>query len=410
MKKSAKVIFTIIAALIGAGFASGQEINTFFYIYGIKGIIGLLVCCVILICIIYKTFKILQNENIFNYKNFIDIIVKKKSSKKYLNTSFIINTIVNLFLMITFFIMLAGFGAYFSQELKLNVYIGSGILAISCFITFLTNVNGVVKISSILVPILIFFIILIGIININTMDLKNTINTLNITNNRSNWLLSSVLYCSYNSILLIPILIPLKKYVIKSKDNFLVSIISGLIIFLLAISIFFLLTRIQIDINKLEMPALYIIGKYYTQFRPIYALIILCSIYTTAISIGISLLENVAKDKKSYVLISAFICIIGFFISGFGFSNLVTLIYPIFGYLGLIQIGAILKWKKRSKGTGLIDRSAKRDGGFWQKSCQFSPSLLAEYVIDYLFCLIYICLIAICPLYLLFHLCLHLLL
>ena len=345
MKKNAKVIFTIIAALIGAGFASGQEINAFFYIYGIKGIIGLSICCTILICIIYKTFKILQNENIFNYKNFIDIIVKKKSPKKYLNISFIINTIVNLFLMITFFIMLAGFGAYFSQELKLNAYIGSAILAIACFITFMTNVNGVIKISSILVPILIFFIILIGIININTLDFDSTINTLDITNNSSNWLLSSVLYCSYNSILLIPMLIPLKKYVIKSKDNFLVAIISGLIIFLLAISIFFMLTRIQIDRNKLEMPALYVIGKYYTQFRPIYALIILCSIYTTAISIGISLLENVAKTKKSYVLISALICIIGFFISGFGFSNLVTLIYPIFGYLGLIQIGAILKWK-----------------------------------------------------------------
>lgn len=346
MKDNVKVIFTIIAALIGAGFASGQEINAFFYIYGTKGMLGLLVCCTILIFIIYKTFKILQDENISNYKDFLNKIVKKQSSKKYLNSSFIINSIVNLFLMLTFFIMLSGFGAYFSQELKISRYIGSGILAIVCFVTFLTNVNGVIKISSILVPVLIFFIILIGAININTINLESTIATLNFENTSNNWLLSSILYCSYNSILLIPMLIPLKKYITKYKSNFFVSITSGLIIFILALSIFFLLTRIQIDINQLEMPTLYVIGKYFSQFRPIYALIILCSIYTTATSIGISLLENISKNKKSYILISAFICIIGFLVSGFGFSNLVTLIYPIFGYLGLIQIWAILGWRK----------------------------------------------------------------
>ena len=76
MKKIAKVIFTIIAALIGAGFASGQEINKFFYIYGLNGIAGLFVCSILLICIIYKTFNILQSESISNYKDFIHSIVE----------------------------------------------------------------------------------------------------------------------------------------------------------------------------------------------------------------------------------------------------------------------------------------------------------------------------------------------
>ena len=337
MKKSLKAVIVIVAALIGAGFSSGQEINTFFYTYGLKGIIGLAICCLLFIYIIYKTFKILNNKDIENYKDFVYEIVKKNNNKRYLNLGFIINTIVNIFLMVTFFIMIAGFGAYFSQELGANSYIGSGMLAIVCFITFMTNVNGVVKISSILIPILIFFIVTIGIINLNSIDLQGTIVDLN--NVKSDgWLISSILYCSYNSILLIPMLIPLKKYVTGEKSNVIVSMISGMIILVLAVSIFLLLTRIEIDINKLEMPALYAIGNYFREFRTIYAFIILASIYTTAISIGISLLENVAKSKKSYVLIALFICIMGFLVSGFGFSNFVALIYPIFGYLGLIQI------------------------------------------------------------------------
>ena len=35
------ILFTIIGAIIGAGFASGQEIFSFFYSYGKNGIYGI---------------------------------------------------------------------------------------------------------------------------------------------------------------------------------------------------------------------------------------------------------------------------------------------------------------------------------------------------------------------------------
>ena len=63
-----------------------------------------------------------------------------------------------------------------------------------------------------------------------------------------------------------------------------------------------------------------------------------------AFSIGLSyFLENISKGnsvvyKKSNILI----CIIGIPISVLGFSNLVNIIYPIFGMVGLIQIICIL--------------------------------------------------------------------
>ena len=72
--------------------------------------------------------------------------------------------------------------------------------------------------------------------------------------------------------------------------------------------------------------------------RYIYGVIILGSIFTTAISLGVSFLQNTAKNKKGYTQISIIMCITSVIISKFGFSNLVSLLYPIFGYLGLIQI------------------------------------------------------------------------
>ena len=122
------VVFSIIGALIGAGFASGQEIYLFFYRYGALGILGLVICSFLIGIVIYKTFLIIfKNEKIQNYKDFLNVIFfseKKGSKNKYFNFSYISNIIVNTFLLITFYIMLSGFGAYFEQEyLNLSSYL-----------------------------------------------------------------------------------------------------------------------------------------------------------------------------------------------------------------------------------------------------------------------------------------------
>lgn len=206
----------------------------------------------------------------------------------------------------------------------------------------MTSVNGVVKINSFLIPILIIFIIIIGVINVNTINLNNLGEYIT-QKNKYGWLLSSVLYASYNSILLIPVLVTLKKYINNKKTIVISTIIGGAIICVLAIIIYLLLARVDIDINTLEMPAVYAISNFFYGFKNIYAFIILASIYTTAISIGVSVLENITKDSKLYKQIAAFICITGILVSGIGFSNLINLLYPIFGYLGLVQIFALIR-------------------------------------------------------------------
>ena len=100
--------------------------------------------------------------------------------------------------------------------------------------------------------------------------------------------------------------------------------------------------RIDIDISKLEMPVVYMIRTFYGNFKTIYAFIILISIFTTAISIGTGLLQNLNKKGTSYTQFVIFLCITSLIISNFGFSNLVKNVYPFFGYIGIIQIVLIL--------------------------------------------------------------------
>jgi len=374
VKSILTITMVIIGSIIGAGFASGQEINSFFYKYGINGILGIIISVFLISLIIYKVFLIIKKENINTYKNFLENIfenninkknnnkiINKKNNKiineknnlkinneklnknKYLKFSNITNIIINIFLIISFFIMIAGFGAYFNQEYNMSSLLGSGILAGMCLIIFMNNIEGLLKINKYLIPILIFFMIIIGIKNINNFNIIE-INNKKIINNFLPSILNGIIYASYNIILLIPVLITLKNK-IKKNNIFLISFFSGIILFILSLIIYSLLMNIKINSNQIEMPTVYVVGKYFPEFQKVYEFIILTSILTTAISEGISVLENTCKTKKSYTQVAVILCITGVIFSKIGFSNLINLLYPIFGILGSIQIFMILKYK-----------------------------------------------------------------
>ena len=337
MKKILKVVFVIIGTLIGAGFASGQEIYAFFFSYGIKGLIGIFISSLLMGVVIYKALCLIDKYNIRTYKEFLEIFIKPQPQENFFNLKNIINIVINIFILITFFIMIAGFGAYFEQELGINSLIGSSALAIISFLVLMTSIKGVVKANEILVPILIIFVISIGLITLMGVDFKN-IGEYIVRTNMSNYIISAILYCSYNSILTLPVLITLKNYLKDKKQIAQISIVATLITIILSVIIFLLLTKVDIDITKLEMPAVYVVSNMFKIFRLVYGFIILGSIFTTAISLGSSFLQNTSKSRKSYTQIAVIMCITSVLVSKIGFSNLINSLYPIFGYLGIIQI------------------------------------------------------------------------
>ena len=334
MREVFTIVLVIIGALIGAGFASGQEIYSFFYSYGKIGLLGIIITCGLISLTIYKSFKIIYKNNIKNYDEFLKIFIKNEKVTKA------INIVLNILLLVTFYIMIAGFGAYFQQELGMNKIAGSTILAILTGMVFFTSVKGVLKVSEFIVPILIIFIVIIGGINLATIDISTEI-----PNIKNGWLLSSISYCSYNVILLIPVLISITSQIKKENNIKYITIIIGILMIIMSVIIYMLLAKSDVEISTLEMPVVYIIRKFFSQFNTTYAFIILSSIFTTAISIGIGFLKNISKNRKSYTQFVLFMCITSLIVSNFGFSKLVNFIYPLFGYIGIVQIIFILLYE-----------------------------------------------------------------
>ncbi len=334
-KKVCKVLFVIIGTLIGAGFASGQEINIFFYQYGSKGLLGILISSILIGLVIRKTIMLSQKYKIETYKQFLEIFIRNKIGAE------IFNIIINIFILITFYIMVAGFGAYVEQQAKIHSIIGSTLLALICFIIFSKNVSGLVKVNEIIVPILVFCIVAICTKIINAQDWISIISLETVTL-KNKWILDSMLYGSYNTILLIPVLITIKNLLNSKKEVTIVAILTTSIFAILAIIIFAILSKIDINILEVEMPAVYVVSQISNFFRYIYGFIILSSILTTSASLGTSLLKNIAKNKKQNLIYAILICVTAVIVSRIGFSKLVKLLYPIFGYMGIIQLIAFL--------------------------------------------------------------------
>ena len=328
-----KIVFVIIGSIIGAGFISGQEIYTFFLKFGNIGIACIILMGIILGIVIYKTcFIIMKNKN-KNYGEFLDSILQSK----YPRIRIFINSLINVFLLISFFIMCAAFCAYFKQEYNISVYLSGLIISIICYMIFVKNIKAIIKVNQILMPIIIILIFFLVIkINIQQVSIKNAENSILA-------ILNCMIYVSYNTIILIPILIKLKSYMKDIKSILVSSIVCSIIIISMALIILCIISQIK-EIKLIEIPLLYVTNSYGEVYKYIYSFVLIVAIITSAISAGYGFLENITKDKQRYLIFAFFICVFSIFISNFGFSNLVNILYPLFGILGLIQIFFILKY------------------------------------------------------------------
>lgn len=299
-------------------------------------------CNIIMAITIYKTLKIIYDKNVENYKEFLNIIF---DGRIYLSN--IINNIINVFLCVTFFIMISGFGAYLAQSFNFNKILGSGILAILSFFILKNKNGGFAKINEIIIPILILFVLIIGIKNIEFIS-ENKSNIL--INKSAFWILQAILYASYNLILTEPVLISLKKYIQSQKQILFISIGVCIIMILLAGVEFLLLMNVDVDFKSLDMPLVYVVENKFPKLKLIYGAIILIAIFTTAISVGNSFLSNVYQKSKNYLQIVLILCITSVIISPIGFSKLVERLFPLFGFLGIVQVFKIVMFSsKKSK-------------------------------------------------------------
>lgn len=331
MKNSIKIILVIIGTMIGAGFASGQEIYRFFNQYGEYGFVGLCLSNLLTGFIIYQVLKRANKRDIHTYKE----LIENTQSPKLIRI--LLNNIINIFLLMSFYIMVAGFVAYFEQEFAIPKIITAILVTSLCYFTFSKKMDGITKVNNIMVPILILIIVMLGI-KTKIADVTSAVAIENTTFSL-HWLLRSIEYSSYNSILLIPILISMKNYA-KNKEKS-ISILTTILLFILSVTLFCILQKYNGMVNT-EIPLVTIASQFGHFYQYAYGIVIVFAIYSTMISAGFGFLEN-KSNTKNYSKIAIVLCISALAVCHVSFSSLVNITYPVFGIIGLLQLIQIFR-------------------------------------------------------------------
>ena len=121
------ITLVIIGALIGAGFASGQEIFSFFYIYGKNGIYGILIMSILIGIFIYKSLKIIYQKQVYNYNDFLNLrttIGVKVIENFWLNYIFHFGIIVVIMFVIAYFFVIKSVFKTYKLSTKLILVLG----------------------------------------------------------------------------------------------------------------------------------------------------------------------------------------------------------------------------------------------------------------------------------------------
>ena len=195
------------------------------------------------------------------------------------------------------------------------------------------GLSGIIIINQILVPILILLVIILGY-KYNVFGINYNIET----QASPKWLWSSILYAGFNGILVLQMLVPLKQYIKNKKQCKIISLICGIIIFILGFIVYKLVNIIGDDAKNIQLPIIFIASSLGNRYKVVYGILIFIAIYTSAVSTGFAFLKNVTKTEVEYKKIALAVCVAGIIVSNFEFSKLVSFMYPIFGYIGIMQI------------------------------------------------------------------------
>lgn len=335
-----KVAGAYIGTVVGAGFATGQEILQFFNRFGVMGLTGLIVTTTMFIVFGYIIMVLGRR---LKARSHMEIIMYSGGK----NVGVVIDKIVTFFLLCSFIAMISGTGALFAQQFNLPVMYGNILMTVLTTATVLTGISGVINSISFIVPFTLTGVAVISIFSIVGTPLSIVTAMPIIGDNRllPNWILAAILYVSYNIILSIAVLGPLGSEAqdIKSIRNGV--ILGGLGLGLGSLMIYLTLSGNIWRIAHVEIPMMYIAGKISRKMQYIYAAVLVAEIYTTAVGSFYGFTSRIINLKKnttrSGIIVVAFAAI-ALIASQLGFSNLVKYLYPIEGCAGILLLISLL--------------------------------------------------------------------
>ncbi|SUM35576.1 hypothetical protein [Mammaliicoccus fleurettii] len=329
-----------IGVIVGAGFASGQEVLQYFTSFGVMGIFGGIITTALFAYVGMMLVWLGSKMKTDSHKE----VIHKVTGKSAFGS--IVGWTIDLVIIFTLFgvgvVMLAGAGSNLSQQFGLAPIIGTLIMTVLILLAGMLKVEGVVKVIGNITPFLIVFIVIISVYSFFTVDTSfaelNKISD-SYSSTLPNWFIAGINYASFNTAVGASMAIVMggaeKDSKIASMGGLLGGLALGVMIILSHLAIFSKLDTV----GDLDMPMLGIVNEISPILGVFMAIVIFGMIFNTGLGMFYAFASRFTfvgtNSFKIFYIVSV---IVGLGLSSVGFTDLVAIFYPLIGYLGLVLI------------------------------------------------------------------------
>lgn len=333
------IAMAFVGVVVGAGFASGQEILQFFSSFGYWGLLGGVVSGLCFTILGMAVGELSQVSVSHSFKEGL-----------YLICGPLLGVVVDI--MITFFmyaiavVMFAGGGSLMEQQWGVPAQYGSiAVMLITVLIVFL-RVDRVMAFIGSVTPILVLMMIFLCIYSWNTRDLPlEELDVIAQTKPQGagHWLVGSLLYVSYNMVVGAPFLMIAGAQATSRRNALLGGLVGGLLLgFLIVLISAGVFGRID-TIGSAALPMLMLATEQSKLLGTIMSVVIFAMILTTSVGVLYSFSARIfTPNTRKFNIGTAIAGGLGLVGAKIGFINLVGTVYPFFGYLGFVLMAWIL--------------------------------------------------------------------
>lgn len=320
------VVGLYVAGVIGAGFASGQELVVFFVRYGWGGFAGIFLALAILTSTVVLVLEFCSWHGVSSYDNLFATLSPR--SAMFFDWAY------TLFLLIGVSVMLAGAGA-------MGV-VSRLAMAFLVWLVLQRGVLAVLEISGLLAVAMVVVLVTISLyrLQLEPFTLPQA----------GSWrgLEAAVLYASYNLGFSMAVLASTHQVLKRPQERWAVAIFGNLILGVLLFLLFFSLNTLSPQQLKDPFPSQHLAGSLGPVMVQVYRLILWVAMYTTALANSLALVTRFTESAKlGWSRASLVIIAVAIGLSYAGFNTLIRVAYPLLGLAGLCMLGNLLAQRRR---------------------------------------------------------------
>lgn len=335
-----KVALAFVGIIVGAGFASGQEVMQYFVAFGVNGLWGAVISAVVMTVM---ALIILQLGSYFRADEHGEVF--RRVSRPIFSRLLDLGVVLTLFS--TGFVMFAGAGANLNQQWGLPVWVGALMMVVLVLAAGMLDVDKVTTVIGAITPFIIVFITIASIYTIVAGDFSGVEQleeaSESVETTLPNWFVAGVNYTSFNLMVAVSMAVVIGGNMfnprVAGRGGLLGGLIYSALLLISAVTLFLAVEKVGAD----DMPMLTIINELNPVLGQVMAVVIYGMIFNTALGMFYALGRRLtARRPTTFKPIYMLTVLAGFALSFFGFRELVGYVYPILGYMGLLLIAVML--------------------------------------------------------------------